>query len=116
MYDQVDAWYEKLPYTLDFPIAMDQLEENPSDMDMVIESICVLNPDYLQWEEVAKTALQKRVKKYISTLDKVALTFTLNQLRGTPSFVLFTKEYEILDEWFGHVPYESISEKIKQFL
>ncbi|MEP0266176.1 hypothetical protein [Dokdonia sp.] len=112
----IQQGYEKLPYTLDFPIAMDQLEEDPSDMDTVIESICVLNPNYLQWGEAEKEALQKRVKKYISTLDKVALTFTLNQLRGTPSFVLFNKEYEILDEWFGHVPYKSISEKMKQFV
>ncbi len=107
--------YSNLPYTLDFPIGMDQIDEDLSEIDVAIEKICTINPNYNLWPDFEKKALQERVKMYLKSLDKIALTFTLNQLRGTPSFILFTKEYEILDEWFGHVPYEIIAEKIKQF-
>lgn len=29
-------------------------------------------------------------------------TFTVNRLRGTPSWILFDQDYNILTEWFGH--------------
>lgn len=109
--------YDKLPYNLNFPIAMDKINDtNTVDLNDAVNAICAINPNYTIWPEFEKKALQYKVKNYLNSLDKIALTFTLNQLRGTPSFVLFNSDYEIINEWFGHVPYEEIQQKIIQFL
>ncbi|AXT61097.1 hypothetical protein D1816_12310 [Aquimarina sp. AD10] len=108
--------FEKLPYPLDFPMAMDKIEKTISDPTDVVDKICNINPNYALWPDFEKKMLQNRVKNYLNSLDNVALTFTLNQLRGTPSFVLFNSNYEILGEWFGHVQHAVIADKINQFL
>ncbi|APD06299.1 hypothetical protein UJ101_00762 [Flavobacteriaceae bacterium UJ101] len=106
--------FVKLPYSLDFPIAMDKFRFNDSkDLDYAVHAICNINPNYVLWSQFEKEALQNKVRNYLESLDKIALTFTLNQLRGTPSFVLFNAKYEILNNWFGHVPYEQIAERLK---
>jgi hypothetical protein len=94
---------------------MDLLEDELSKLDNIINKICNINPNYILWPSFEKEALQKRVGTYLKSLDKIALTFTLNQLRGTPSFILFNKEYEVLGEWFGHITYEQIASKIINF-
>ena len=105
----------KLPYPLDFPIVMDKMSINrKEDLKYTINAICNINPNYILWPEFEKKAIQKRVKDYLNSLDKIALTFTLNQLKGTPSFVLFNSEFEILKEWFGHISYEEVSRKLIQ--
>ncbi|WP_271783741.1 hypothetical protein [Aquimarina algiphila] len=106
---------ETLPYSLDFPIVMDKVEETLSDINVAIETICNINPNYALWPDFEKVGLQKRVAHYLRSLDKIALTFTLNQLRGTPSFVLFNDSYEIIAEWFGHITYKEIADKITSF-
>lgn len=107
--------YEKLPYTLDFPIAMDKFNDKEIGMDSLTDKICNINPYYNLWSGVEKKELYKRVSHYLQSLDKIALTFTLNQLRGTPSFILFNDNFEILDDWFGHVSYELIASRINHF-
>ena len=107
--------YEKLPYNLDFPIVMDSLNHTNVDFDSLVDKVCNTNPYYSLWSGVEKKELYKRVTLYLKSLDKIALTFTLNQLRGTPSFILFNDNYEILDDWFGHVSYELIATKMNQF-
>lgn len=107
--------YKKLPYTLDFPIVMDQLNHTDVDFDSLVNKVCNTNPYYNLWSGVEKKELYKRVTLYLKSLDKIALTFTLNQLRGTPSFILFDDNYKILDDWFGHVSHELIATKMNQF-
>ena len=108
--------YDSLPYTLGFPIAMDKIEEELSELDVAIDTICSINPNYDLLPSLEKEQLQNQVERYLKSLKKIALTFTLNQLRGTPSFVIFNKDYEILSEWFGHAPYEQISSKIASLI
>lgn len=108
---------DKLPYSLNFPIAMDKMNiDDTIDLNTIISTVCELNPNYDAWPELEKKAFYKKVEKYLKSLDQIALTFTLNQLRGTPSFILFNSEYEILSEWFGHVENEEISRKLAQYL
>lgn len=108
----------KLPYTLDFPIAMDALEDELQEQDFnnAAVKICILNPNYNLWPVFEKETLQKRVVAYLKSLDKIALTFTLNQFKGTPSFVLFNDNHEILEEYFGHISYEQLASKINNFI
>ncbi|PCJ65350.1 MAG: hypothetical protein COA58_10860 [Bacteroidetes bacterium] len=108
--------FDKVPYSLNFPIAMDKTgEENTVVLDNAVEVICSTNPNYKIWPDFEQTALRKRVHDYLNSLDKISLTFTLNQLRGTPSFVMFNSNYEILNEWFGHITYDEVVEKVHYF-
>jgi hypothetical protein len=108
---------DKLPYTLDFPIAMDTIiDEKELDYKKAINTICKLNPNYNIWPEFEKKSMASKVENYLKSLDKIALSFTLNQLRGTPSFILFNSELEILKEWFGHVDEEEIKQIINKLI
>ena len=107
--------YEALPYTLDFPIAIDRFNSTENEIGQIADKICNINPQYAILPDTEKLILKKRIIAYLKSLDKIALTFTVNQLRGTPSYVLFNDQYEILDDWFGHKSYEQISEKIMRF-
>lgn len=108
--------YETLPYALKFPLVMDSFDTTEVNSDTIIESFCNTNSQYYDWSEKEKGIFQKRIAHYVASLDKIALTFTLNQLKGTPSFILFNENYEIIADWFGHVPYETISGEIDQQL
>jgi len=77
-----------------------------------MENICNINPEYINWEASDQKIVQGRVKTYLDGLEKISLTFTLNQLQGTPSIILFNDQHEIIEEWFGHASFEDISEKI----
>ncbi len=104
-----------LPYTLDFPIAMDLIEDKIGRIDLAVDAICTLNPNFKIWPEFEKTKLRQQIISYLNRLEKVPLTFTLNQLQGTPSFIVFNKAYEVLFHTFGHIEYEEIANKIAQF-
>lgn len=101
----------RLPYSIDFPVAMDQKAASKS-LDEIADHICHLNPNYAIWSTFDQNDLQKRVLNYLKSLDEIPLTFMLNQMKGTPSIVLLNDHYEILKMWFGHVNYEEIAEMI----
>ncbi|WP_254712672.1 MULTISPECIES: hypothetical protein [unclassified Polaribacter] len=109
--------YEKYPDKFDFPIAMDkEMGKSEEEIQYAIHAICRINPNYKLWPDFEQKALEKRIEKYLKSLDEISFSFTINQLRGTPSFVLFNKEYEVLQEWFGHITLEEIKNKINQFI
>lgn len=106
--------YDKLPYNLNFPIAMDSVSKDSSiDIENIVKIILTY---YKHDSETSRKLLESRIKNYLNSLDKISLTFTLNQLKGTPSFILFNADYKILNNWFGHVSYEEIQNKIKESL
>lgn len=107
--------YDTFPYVIDFPVAMDMIKNNFDNLDEASDKICRTNPNYNSWNDPEKEVLRQRVKGYLKSLDKVGFTFTLNQLRGTPSFILFNADNEILEQWFGHVSQEIIEQKIAQY-
>ncbi|NER15383.1 hypothetical protein GWK08_18150 [Leptobacterium flavescens] len=107
--------FEELPYSLDFPVAMDKIEKELPDLDRILDNICSSTPGFDTLPEFEKVSYRNRVAAYLNSLEKTALTFTLNGLRGTPSFVLFNSDYDILSHWFGHVHYENIENAINKF-
>jgi len=106
---------EDLPFKIDFPVAMDSSNVSSENVEQMIEDICAINPNYKIWPDFEKEAMRQNVGRYLEMQEKISLTFTLNQLRGTPSIVIFDSNYSILEHWFGHVRYEEITEKLEQF-
>ena len=97
---------------IDFPIAMDAKADDSFDLEQATTQICALNPNYSFWPEEEQSALKKRILQYLNNLESISLTFTLNQLRGTPSLLLFNENYEVLVHRFGHVDYSEIQKQL----
>ncbi|MBE8724403.1 hypothetical protein [Flavobacterium hungaricum] len=66
--------------------------------------------------EQEKEALGEKVKAYYSGMPLIAETFTLNQLQGTPSFIIFDDHYSILGHHFGHINEEVLKNKLEHLL
>ena len=108
--------YDHYPQDIEFSVAMDDIvDQNDIDADM-IEQICLLNPNFTTWPEYDKDLLRKKVTDYLMKIPSVFYTFTTNQFRGTPTFVLFNEQYEIYDAWFGHRAPEEIKKTLTKWL
>ncbi|NAS31828.1 hypothetical protein GTQ40_12645 [Flavobacteriaceae bacterium R38] len=102
---QVFNQYNETNYggAIDFPIAMDGIINSKEFITPEnIELLCNLNPNYSHWTPEEQGILKHQVHKYLNTLQKISYTFTLNQLKGTPSFIIFDNDLNIQDSWFGH--------------
>lgn len=108
--------YEKYPNAIDFPVAMDQIANEGFSIKEAVEFICHLNPNFQVWAKYDQMELRQKVKSYLESLDKISITFTLNQLRGIPSFILFNENYEILKHWFGHKQPEEMENILSSYL
>jgi thioredoxin-related protein len=94
---------------------MVQFIESNEELDSMAGNICLLNPNFQSWAIPEQQALQRKVLDYLMSLQKVAVTFTSNQFRGTPTFVLFNKKEEVLHTWFGHVDRSAIQLAIQHY-
>lgn len=56
------------------------------------------------------------MSEYLDSQQKISLTFTSNQFRGTPTLGLFNDQNELLYSWFGHQSYEEIVNHIESLI
>ena len=109
--------YNDYPQKIDFPIAMDKMNSKDEFITQKnLEDICKLNPNYVIWPEFEQEQMQNNIKQYLSQNTKIPSTFTLNQFRGTPTFVLFDEKYSVLEHWFGHKKPQEIKEILYKWL
>ena len=108
---------ETYAHEIEFPISMDLLtsrEEFANEENIAYISSNV--PGYSQASTSQKAELNLRIKDYLNTNALVPETFTLNQLRGTPSFILFDEHYIVLEHWFGHRQQHEVEQRIEKWL
>ncbi|MBX9850262.1 MAG: hypothetical protein K2X86_00720 [Cytophagaceae bacterium] len=109
--------YNEFPFTIPFPVAMDKLMEAGDFItEENIEHLCNTIPAYKTLHEQEKEILQFQIKQHFRESEKTSYTFSINQMKGTPTWVLFNEDLEILAQWFGHQPVEKMEENIKQHL
>ena len=92
---------------------------NPSNQivkSAFINEICQKNPNYHIWPEFEQEEYKRKIKEYYLDKEFIAYTFTENQLKGTPSFILFNESYEIIDQWFGHKKLEDIEQLLDEWI
>ncbi|NIP31580.1 MAG: hypothetical protein GTO02_18815, partial [Candidatus Dadabacteria bacterium] len=80
--------YEKYPYDINFPVAMDIFADESFDYYEGADLICKLNPDYENLSDTDRKTMIFNVKNYLKNYKTLSKTFVLNQLRGTPSFII----------------------------
>ncbi len=111
-----DQGLDHYPYAIDFPVAMDQKADASFDYTYGAEVICQIHPDYQLWSDFEKVKLQKKVKAFLQHQEEISLTFTLNQLRGTPTMLVYNEAYEVLFSKFGHVDYPTMAQNITSLI
>lgn len=99
-----------------FPVAMDQfISQEEAMTEENINKICTLNPNYHTLPQEEKKSFSNRVKSYLTRLPSISYTFTMNQLPGTPTFILFNQNMEMISGWFGHESIQKISPAIEHY-
>ncbi|CAC9974585.1 TlpA family protein disulfide reductase [Flavobacterium panici] len=106
--------YSEIPK---FPVAFDSIisSEELINSDK-IEVICNAIPNFSNFSEKEKEILLMKIKSYYSEIPLIAETFTINQLQGTPSFIIFDDNYNILGHHFGHINEDTLKTRLEHFL
>ncbi len=85
-----------------FPVAFDRLVK---PVEFLTEGNLALIsgriPEFAHAPRAVQEDWTNRVKAYYGAIALIAETFTLNQLKGTPSFILFDDRHTVLDSVFG---------------
>lgn len=98
----------KFPVMFDSIVSKHELLEDAS-LDRAAHKLVLMDTYLAQDIHTAK----EPIREYFSSFQKVGHTFIYNWLRGTPSFILFDKNLEILAKWFGEMPLHQVEELIE---
>lgn len=102
---------------IDFPVATDRLTTGTElATEAGVESVCRSHPDYAHFEEAEKHEWRRRVAAHLHSIPQTSATFTLNQMHGTPSVLLFDEKLVLLDAWFGHKAERDIAAVVERWL
>lgn len=100
-----------------FPVAFDRLVTGAEFVTASnLETLCQTNPNYLTWAGWERELLREKIRAHYVSQEFVPETFTLNQLAGTPSFVLFNASGVRLHSFFGHEKPEVLTHFIDQYI
>ncbi len=94
--------HEKYPMSMDFPVAMDKIMDASYPIEKAVAQIASKNHEFVNYSKQEQEQILFKIHEYLTQIPIVSLTFTLNQFRGTPSFVIFDNNYKIITQWFGH--------------
>ncbi|QSE96341.1 hypothetical protein [Fulvivirga lutea] len=102
---------------INFNVVMDKvISKDEAITPDIIISICKTNPNFEFWSEFDQNLLREKVTNYLSSLQHIYHTFTLNHFRGTPTFLIVDDELNIFGEWFGYASVQDIRNKLKLLL
>ena len=96
--------YDKLPYTIDFPVATDLRMNNDREIYSPEDArgVCELSPKFTAINEDDQEEAVSKIMQNLNSIGQSSYTFTVNLMRGTPTWVIFDKDMNILEHWFGH--------------
>jgi hypothetical protein len=110
----IGDWYER---EISFPIACDRLttgaelvtDDNINFLGNLVAQADRISPNI-------REQLQHQIALDLDRYQQTSATFTLNLLKGTPSFILTDRQLQILARWFGHESDANICSTIEQYL
>ena len=107
---------DEYPNKIQFPVTCDPLLNAEAVLENDIEQMMQLNRNYKHWSESDKISVRLQIRTYLMRQEKIAYTFTYNQLRDVPAFVIFNKEFEILETWYDHKNRFEVKEVLEKYL
>ena len=100
-----------------FPIAFDKMSTAKDFLtDENLSNLLSLLTESTPLSMAEQEKIKQRIRHYYSNHPVIAETFTLNQLRGTPSFIIYKENYEIIHASFGHQSEQVLSEILQKNL
>ena len=107
----------ELPYSIDFPVASDLYIEDPIESYSLEDArrICMTKKGF---EELSSEEQENAIANIIMSLKSLgpsSYTFTVNLMRGTPTWVMFDKDMNILEHWFGHRDNTAVLKLMEQY-
>lgn len=102
---------------IDFPMAVDYLTsakelESPENMKLLGEAITRFN----KFSSVEQDNLCQEIKTYLQRTYQSSITFSLNQLPGTPTFLLVDQNLQVLKGWFGYADEATVIDLLDSYL
>ncbi|WP_415912112.1 hypothetical protein [Neptuniibacter sp. QD37_11] len=91
---------QKLPYKFDLPVVMDWFMPAESAAKLSGSIIDVFDEERLS--EAVKQAIKNHLSQRLVPMSKMGRTFLNNDFQGTPTWVYFDQDLNILESWFGH--------------
>ncbi|HCM74830.1 MAG TPA: hypothetical protein DIS90_00505 [Cytophagales bacterium] len=104
------------PLPIPFPVAMDKKADASFDYQSAATRLCRAFPNFSIRSQSEQDAMTKNALNYLMAQESISLTFTLNQLRGTPTFLVINKKFEILHHSFGHTPLLEMKKMLSDFV
>lgn len=95
----------RLAYSLPFPIGMDVLIENHTEINEDAINAFILSqlPNYPSWPAERKQPAYDKARAYLKSKTHCAQTFESYHLQGTPSSILVDRDGILRDVSFGYV-------------
>ena len=107
------TWNEVIP----FPVLVDSMIAREDMLQRHFIDRIISN--YEQFSGVLEPEIAKietSLHHYFNHYQKCGFTFASNLLQGTPTFVLFNANMDILLQWFGHVNSQTIEKQLGKYL
>lgn len=109
--------FEQLPFRIPFDVAFDELKpKNRSNIDRDVEQYCLATEGFEGFSKERREIIRREVRKYFINKFFEAYTFDENNLQGTPSWILFGRDWQIYHEAFGHQSYGFFDKTVKKLL
>jgi len=104
------------PLPIPFPIAMDKIADATFNYQLAAARLCSTFPNFSSRTQPEQDAITKNALNYLKGQESISLTFTLNQLRGTPTFLVINDKLEILHHSFGHTTLSEMKKTLNDFI
>lgn len=100
-----------------FPVVFDEMvAARELDWNVLMDRILAQYEGVGNWTAPRREMAKQQIYNHYIGLEGVAKTFTMNQLRGTPSFILFNADYDVLFQSFGHIQEDALRDLLKQLM
>jgi hypothetical protein len=102
--------------SIPFPVLVDRMvNKDELHSRQFVERVISGRPS-ADGNQDARKEMIEPLMNYYQNFEQCGFTFAANLLQGTPTFVLFNKEMEILSAWFGHADERDVTENLNTFL
>lgn len=107
------VWNEAIP----FPVLVDKIIEKEEMLQQhFIDSVISNHPQFSGVLPPELAEIETSLHNYFNHYQKCGFTFASNFMQGTPTFVLFDSNMDVLLHWFGHVNSQAIEKKLNSYL
>lgn len=101
-----------LPYKFELPVVMDWFLDDAAITNLPDAVFNVLDRERLS--PGAEQQIKKHLEQRLLPVTKIGRTFLNNEFQGTPTWVYFDRELEIIECWLGHKTLEWVSATLKK--